>query len=78
MNEVAFPGFGLNEETVAEFAGHLESFAATLSDRERASLRCLLTSALDPWEKMRLRDPNEILSPDEAEVLRALEAEGSP
>jgi hypothetical protein len=68
-------GLGVDQATVDAFAAHLEAFAGTLSDRERALLQHLLTSVLDPWELMRLRDPSEILAADELSVLRKLEGE---
>lgn len=76
MSESPPPGPGIDEDTVAAFADHLEAFAATLSEGERDLLGRLLVSVLDPLERMRLRDPDEVLSPREAEVLRMLESEG--
>jgi len=78
VSERLIPISVINENTVDAFAAHLESFADTLSDHERTALQSLLTSVLDPWERMRLRDPSQILSPEETEILRALEAEENP
>lgn len=75
MADSPSPDVNVDEATVASFAEHLEQFAGTLSDRERNILSRLLTSVLDPWERMRLLDPADILSTSEAEILRALEAE---
>jgi len=65
----------VDDSTVVAFADHLEAFANTLSDRERDILGSMLYSVLDPWERMRLRDPDDMLSPSEAEILRAIESE---
>jgi hypothetical protein len=78
VTEPSGPDFNVNESTVADFAAHLEAFAGTLSDPDRALLQRLLASLLDPWERMRLRDPGEILSTDEAEMLRELERKIAP
>jgi hypothetical protein len=69
------PDLGLDEDTVTALAAHLEVFADTLSEHERRLLAGLLWSVLDPLERMRFRDPAELLSPQEAEILRALESE---
>jgi hypothetical protein len=69
------PRLGLDEDTVAAFAAHLEGFARTLAEPERDLLTRMLMSVLDPLERMRLRDPAELLSPAEAELLRSLESE---
>jgi hypothetical protein len=63
----------LDEQTVAAFAAHLEAFSLTLAERERQLLAALLLSAMDPLDRMRLRAPEDLLSPMETAVLRALE-----
>jgi hypothetical protein len=65
----------LDEATVAAFADHLEAFAATLPEPERDLLAALLLSAMDPLDRMRLRQPGEVLTPTELAALRALEAQ---
>ena len=67
-----------DERTIAAFANHLEAFAQTLSESDRALLARLLTKVLDPWDRMRLRDPSEILSPEEEAILRSLDPKDAP
>jgi hypothetical protein len=75
VNEQTHPGLHVDEETVASFAVHLDAFARTLSEREYNMLAGLLLSALDPLQRMRLRDAEELLSTEEAAIVAALEAE---
>lgn len=75
MTDQPSPGLDVDEDTVAAFAAHLEEFAATLSEREYNLLASLLLSVLDPLERLRLRNPAEFLSADEAAILEALEHE---
>jgi hypothetical protein len=75
MTEEVRPSPDLDEDTVAAFAIHLEAFAGTLPEGERRALGRLLMSVMGPLERMRLRDPAEVLSSREAAILQALEDE---
>lgn len=62
-------------ETVQAFAQRLEAFAAQLSDRERQVLESLVLRAMDPLERISLRDPGCLLEPDEEALLQEIESE---
>jgi hypothetical protein len=64
-------------ETVQAFAQRLEAFAAQLSDRERQALESLVLRAMDPLERISLRDPGGLLEPHEEALLQEIESETS-
>jgi hypothetical protein len=58
------------------FAEHLDAFASTLSDREREALTRIVLQAMDPLDRVSLRDERDLLAAHEAALLR--EMEGAP
>jgi hypothetical protein len=50
----------------------LDSFASTLSRRERLILAAIIMASMDPIERMRWRDLTKILDPNEIEILKRL------
>jgi hypothetical protein len=65
----------MSGETVQAFAQHLEAFAAQLPDRERQALESLVLRAMDPLERMSLRDADGLLEPHEEALLQEMESE---
>ena len=72
LNRAKRPGV----EAVAGLARHFDAFAATLSQRERALLTSAVERAMDPLDRMRARDPGEMLSEDELRLFSELLARG--
>ena len=65
----------MSGETVQAFAQRLEAFAAQLSDRERQALESLVLRAMDPLERISLRDAGDLLESHEEELLQKIESE---
>jgi len=73
LNRAKRPG----TEAAAGLARHLDAFAATLSPRERAVLGAAVESAMDPLDRMKARDPEDVLSDDELRLFGELLAIGT-
>lgn len=65
----------LTEGDVAALGERLEAYAANLTEREQRLLRVFLLSAMDPLERLRLTNPEGILSAEDEAILRAIDAE---
>jgi hypothetical protein len=72
LNRAKRPG----PEAVAAVAQHLGIFAGTLSPRERALLAAALAGGMSPLDRMKERDPGDLLSEDELHLLGDLLATG--
>jgi hypothetical protein len=59
-------------EAAAGVARHLDAFGGTLSTRERALLAAAVTRLLHPLDRMKERDPIELLDDDELRQLDEL------
>jgi hypothetical protein len=57
---------------LSSFTQRLDSFASTLSRRERLILAAIIMASMDPIERMRWRDLTKILDPNEIEILKRL------
>jgi hypothetical protein len=57
-------------------SAHVEAFAAGLSDRERAILGAAAERAMDPLDRIRRKDPGEVLDEEELRLLAELLARG--
>jgi hypothetical protein len=66
------PDFVPSEQAADGLASHLAAYATDLPARDRAALTTILLRAMDPVDRMRLRDAQSLLSPDELAVLRGL------
>jgi hypothetical protein len=62
----------IDAEAAAGLAQHLESFATTLPELERAILNAMIHAALSPHDRMRARPASEVLDHTEQRVLDAL------
>jgi hypothetical protein len=60
--------------TIASFGRCLEEFARTLTESEQRMLSAVLCSAMDPLDRIRLREA-ELFSEDEKAILAELENE---
>jgi hypothetical protein len=63
----------VDDATIDAFVTRLETYAAALTESERRALATIILRAMDPLERMRWRDPADLLDPREEAVLRALE-----
>ena len=68
-------GDAAGEDALVALAGRLEAYAAGLPQREQEMLMLLLLRAMDPVDRMGLRDAATLLAPREAAFLRTLARE---
>jgi hypothetical protein len=72
MGTDIFARSGVDEATSAAFVDHLEQLARQLSSHETAILTAVLHDAMGPWERLASRPVDEILLPDELELVERL------
>jgi hypothetical protein len=60
---------------ILSFAHRLDSYAATMTKRERLILAAIIMRSMDPLERFWWRDPNRLLEPDDKAILDRLEKE---
>lgn len=64
---------------LSSFTKRLDSFASTLTRRERLALAAIIIASMDPIERMRWHDHTKILDFEEIEILKKLQIEmGKP
>jgi len=63
-------------DTARALSRHLDEFATTLDDRERAMLGNMLFRAADPITRAALVGDADLFSPEEEALVRALLGEG--
>lgn len=61
-----------NYHDLISFAKRLNGYAASLTRVERRILAMIILGAMDPIERMRWRNEDDLLQTEEAEILREL------
>jgi hypothetical protein len=62
----------ISDETIDSFAERLGRYADGLSERERRLLDVLVLRSGKPIDRMLVREPSELLDPEEEAILEAL------
>jgi hypothetical protein len=65
------------EKDLISFVHKLDSFASTLSARERLILATIIFNSMDPIERMNWINVTSLLEPDEIEILNKLQNQGA-
>lgn len=63
------------ENDLLSFADSLDSFAATLTRRERLILAAIILNSMDPIERMKWRNVTNLLEPGEIDILDKMQGE---
>ena len=67
-----------DDSVATSFACHLNLFARGLSNQQKTILKAILHDAMGPWERLNRTPVDQILNPDEAELLDLLLANQEP
>jgi len=74
MGEPAPTNINCPDPTIRSFARKLALFSSTFSLRERQILFSIIVERLDPLDRMKFRDINQLLTQDELDILNDLMA----